>query len=469
MLNKYITKTIKKFFPYKPTAAQEVFFEQISRYLLEDDSDKIFILKGYAGTGKTASVAALVQGMKAHKMQVVLLAPTGRAAKVFSEYANTPAWTIHKHIYRQQSETDGEGHFVLDFNKARNTLFIIDEASMLSDEDIYSPFGSGRLLSDVFRFVFDAQHNNKLLLVGDTAQLPPVGLPLSHALDSQYITDAFHCKIEEVILTEVIRQKYDSGILKNATELRKSVVKGNSQDLCLEEGVDVKHISGSELLEELSDSYVKQGFEETIVINRSNKRANAYNEGIRRSILDRDSEISVGDYVMIVKNNYFWKDEEGRLDFIANGEIAEIVAFNRIEELYDFRFADVRLRLVNYDIEIATKLLLDTLPSESPALSREDNKRLYFNVLEDYLEIKSKKKRLKALRENPYFNALQVKFAYAITCHKSQGGQWNTVFIDQGYLTDEMLGAEYFRWLYTAITRAQKQVFLINFQEKYRG
>ncbi len=469
MLNKYVTATIKKFFPFKPTAAQELFFEQIGLYLSEYDSDKIFILKGYAGTGKTASVSALVKGMKTHKMQVILLAPTGRAAKIFSENANMPAWTIHKHIYRQQSETDGEGLFVLDFNKAKNTLFIIDEASMLSDEDSYSPFGSGRLFSDVFKFVFDVQKNNKLLLVGDTAQLPPVGLALGHALDSKYIADTFHCKVEKVILTEVIRQKHDSGILRNATALRESIVQGNFQNLRLQESIDVKHISGSELLEELNDAYVKQGFEETIVITRSNKRANAYNNGIRHSILGKDSEISVGDYVMIVKNNYFWRDKEGKLDFIANGEIAEIIAFNRIEELYGFRFADVSLRFVNYDIEIETKLLLDTLMTEAPALSREDNKHLYFKILEDYPEIKSNKKKIKALRENPYFNALQVKFAYAITCHKSQGGQWDTVFVDQGYLTDEMLGAEYFRWLYTAITRAKKQLFLVNFQEKYRG
>lgn len=469
MLNKYITKTIKKVFPFRPTVLQEDFFEQVGEYLLEQDSDKVFILKGYAGTGKTSAVAALVKTMKEHKMRVVLLAPTGRAAKVFSEYAAAPAWTVHKHIYRQQSENEGEGNFVLDFNKAKDTLFIVDEASMLSDEETYSPFGSGRLLSDVFRFVFDTQNNNKLLLVGDTAQLPPVGLELSHALDAVYIKDVFHYRVQEVVLTEIIRQQANSGILKNATRLREGLQNNEMNTLLLTENVDVKHITGGELIEELSEAYGKSGLEETIVITRSNKRANAYNEGIRRTILDKEDEISVGDYLMIVKNNYYWKDEERKLDFIANGEIAEIIKFKRTEELYGFRFASVTLRFVNYDVSIDCKVILNTLTAEAPALSREENKQLYFNVLEDYLDIKNKKKRQKSLRENEYFNALQIKFAYAITCHKSQGGQWDVVFVDQGYLTDEMLGADYYRWLYTATTRAKQRLYFVNFQEKYRG
>lgn len=469
MLNKYITKTIKKVFPFRPTVLQEDFFEQVGEYLLERDSDKVFILKGYAGTGKTSAVAALVKTMKEHKMRVVLLAPTGRAAKVFSEYAAAPAWTVHKHIYRQQSENEGEGNFVLDFNKAKDTLFIVDEASMLSDEETYSPFGSGRLLSDVFRFVFDTQNNNKLLLVGDTAQLPPVGLELSHALDAVYIKDVFHYRVQEVVLTEIIRQQANSGILKNATRLREGLQNNEMNTLLLTENVDVKHITGGELIEELSEAYGKSGLEETIVITRSNKRANAYNEGIRRTILDKEDEISVGDYLMIVKNNYYWKDEERKLDFIANGEIAEIIKFKRTEELYGFRFASVTLRFVNYDVSIDCKVILNTLTAEAPALSREENKQLYFNVLEDYLDIKNKKKRQKSLRENEYFNALQIKFAYAITCHKSQGGQWDVVFVDQGYLTDEMLGADYYRWLYTATTRAKQRLYFVNFQEKYRG
>lgn len=469
MLNNYISETIKKIFPFEPTALQEDFFRQISNYLFEKESAKLFILKGYAGTGKTTVVSSLVQTMKKHKMRVILLATTGRAAKVFSEYANYSAWTIHKHIYRQQSEEEGVGNFVLDFNKARDTLFIVDEASMLSDEDTFSPFGSGRLLCDLFRFVFDTQCNNKLLLVGDVAQLPPVGLDISHALDAKYIMDNFHYDVQELTLTEVIRQKTDSGILDNATFLRESLRNGNTKKLKLTESTDVKYLSGNELIEELSDAYNRDGLEQTIVVTRSNKRANAYNEGIRRTILDKDSEIAVGDYLMIVKNNYYWKDEEQKLDFIANGEIAEIKSFRRSEDLYGFRFADVCLRLVNYDIEITVKILLNTLTTEAPALSKEENKQLYFNVMEDYSDIRAKKKRQKALRENPYFNALQVKFAYAITCHKSQGGQWDNVFVDQGYLTDEMLGADYFRWLYTAVTRAKKRLFFVNFQEKYRG
>lgn len=468
MLNKYIIKTIKKVFRFQPTALQNYFFEEISTYLLERASDKVFILKGYAGTGKTSLVAALVKTLREHKKHVVLLAPTGRAAKVFSEYAAYPAWTIHKHIYRQQSEEEGLGSFRLDFNRAKDTLYIIDEASMLSDAESHSPFGSGRLLYDVFKFIFERQNNNKLLLVGDTAQLPPVGLEISHALDAAYISEVFAFAVQEVVLTEVIRQEADSGILKNATILREQLREQSNASLELAESVDVKHISGAELIEEIADAYGSQGVEETIVITRSNKRANAYNEGIRRTILYKESEIAVGDYLMIVKNNYYWKDEQRKLEFIANGEIAEITAFKRSEELYGFHFADVSLRFVNYDIEIDVKIILDTLVADAPALSKEENKQLYLNVMEDYRQLGSKKKRQKALRENEYFNALQVKFSYAITCHKSQGGQWNTVFIDQGYLTDDMLGAEYYRWLYTAITRAQKKLFLVNFQEKYK-
>ncbi|PVX49368.1 exodeoxyribonuclease-5 [Balneicella halophila] len=468
MLNKYISESIKKFFPHTPTDLQLDFFDRISNYLLDRNSNKVFILKGYAGTGKTSAVAALVKAMKKQKMKIILLAPTGRAAKVFSGFANTPTWTIHKHIYRQKSDEDGMGDFVLNFNKARNTLFIIDEASMLSDEDTYSPFGSGRLLTDVFRFIFETGNNNKLLLVGDTAQLPPVGLELGHALDASYIYETFHYSVEEITLKEVIRQEFDSGILENATSLRKKLTANETDTLKLSESFDVMHITGGELIERLSDSYSKEGVEETIVITRSNKRANGYNEGIRKTILYREDEVAVGDYLMVVKNNYYWKDDEAKLEFIANGEIAEITAFKRIEELYGFRFAEVSLRFVNYDIEIETKILLDTLTSQSPALSREENKQLYLNVLEDYADLTNKKKRQKAMRENPYFNALQVKFAYAITCHKSQGGQWDVVFVDQGYLTDDMLGDDYYRWLYTAVTRAKKKLFFVNFQEKYR-
>ncbi len=469
MLNKYVSETIKKLFPFAPTALQNDFFDRIGEYLLLADIDKVFILKGYAGTGKTAAVATLVNAMRKLKMKVVLLAPTGRAAKIFSEYANFPAWTIHKHIYRQKSEESGEGHFVLDFNKAKDTLFIIDEASMLSDEDSFSPFGSGQLLTDVFRFIFDRENNNKLLLVGDTAQLPPVGLELSHALDADYIKERFYYQVEEAILTEIIRQEAGSGILENATFLREKLFKGDTSSFKLTESTDVKHINGEELLEELADAYARNGLEETIVITRSNKRANAYNEGIRRMILEKESEISVGDFVMIVKNNYYWKDEGKKLDFIANGEIAEIKKFRKTEELYGFRFAEVVLYFLNYNIEVECKILLNTLTAEASALSREETKTLYYRVMEDYQDLQTKKQRQKAMRENAYFNALQVKFSYAITCHKSQGGQWDTVFVDQGYLLDDMLGNSYFRWLYTAVTRAKKQLYFVNFQDKYKG
>lgn len=469
MLNNYIKKSIKNQFNYKLTHFQTIFIDLVSKFLLEINSSDIFLLKGYAGTGKTTVVSALVKALRENKMKTILLAPTGRAAKVFGNYAECSAFTIHKHIYRQRSEVDGEGEFELDFNKSRDTLFIIDEASMLANDEGYSPFGSGNLLDDVIKYIYLGKRNNKLLLVGDIAQLPPVGLEVSHALDTEYLEMRYQINTREVQLTEIIRQKRNSEILTNATRLRTYLTENKQGELFLSaDGVDVKHISGEDLIEELSDAYGKSGQEETLVITRSNKRANAYNEGIRRMILYKESEIASGDYLMIVKNNYFWKDDNKKMDFIANGEIAEVKQFFRSEELYGFRFADVVLRFVNYDIEMETKILLDTLTSEAPALTREQNKIFYYKVLEDYEHLKNKKARQKALRENLYFNALQVKFSYAITCHKSQGGQWDIVFIDQSYLVEEMLTADYYRWLYTAITRAKRKLFFVNFKEEYR-
>lgn len=471
MLNKYISKTIKNNFPFTPTNSQTLFCDKISEYILDDNSINIFILKGYAGTGKTTTIATLVKALKEQKIRTILLAPTGRAAKVFGEYAETPAWTIHKHIYRQQSENEGMGFFSLDYNKAKNTLFIVDEVSMLADEDnINSAFGTGNLLNDLIRFVFNDK-NNKLLLVGDTAQLPPVGLTLSHALNKTYINEQYNIDTNEITFTEVIRQKNDSYILHNATKLRQQISNNTIGELNIYlNNTEVKAIKGNELIEELSDAYSSFGIDETLVITRSNKRANAYNEGIRRTILYKESEISKGDFIMIVKNNYFWKDDEKKIDFIANGEIAEVCHVYNTEEIYGFRFVDIDIRLINYNLEIKVKVLLETLSTNTPALSYEQNKELYRNIItEEYPHIKNKKQLHKKIRENDFFNALQVKFAYAITCHKSQGGQWDTVFIDQGYLTDEMLNSEYYRWLYTAITRAKKRLFFVNFQEKYQN
>lgn len=468
MLNKHISTTIKKSFSFELTEHQEFFFDRIGCYITENAEDKIFLLKGYAGTGKTTSIGALVKALKTQKIRTVLLAPTGRAAKVFGEYAKTSAWTIHKYIYRQESESDGMGSFSLNYNKSRDTLFIVDEASMLADEENYtSPFGTGNLLGDLLQFVFNNK-NNKLLLVGDSAQLPPIGLNISHALNGEYIQKHYGFEVEEVVFKEVIRQSVDSDILLNATNLRVKLANKESANLRLQTGSkDVRSIMGGELIEELTDAYASFGLEETLVITRSNKRANAYNEGIRRTILYKETEIASGDYLMIVKNNYFWKDEEEKLDFIANGEIAEVLTLRKIEVLYGFRFADVDLRLVNYDMELNVKILLDTLTANTPALSYEQNKELYNAVAADYPNIKNRKRLLKKVRENTYFNALQVKFAYAITCHKSQGGQWDCVFVDQGYLTDEMVDADYYRWLYTAITRAKKRLYFVNFQDRY--
>ena len=469
MINNYLERQIKENFPYQPTLEQDFAVKSLSDYLLSTKTDEIFVLRGYAGTGKTSLVGALVKTMDQLKQKTVLLAPTGRAAKVFSAYAGHPAYTIHKRIYRQQSFSNELSNFSLNDNLATHTLFIVDEASMIANDGLSgSMFGTGRLLDDLIQFVYSGQ-GCRLLLLGDTAQLPPVGEEYSPAL----LTDAlkgYGLEVREVDLTQVVRQVQESGILWNATRLRQLIADDNCYALPkikISGFPDIKVVPGVELIDELTTCYERDGMDETIVICRSNKRANIYNNGIRAQILWREDELNTGDYLMIAKNNYFWAEAYKEMDFIANGEIAVVRRVRRTREMYGFRFAQVTLRFPDQnDFELEANVLLDTLRSESPALSKEDNDRLFYTVLEDYADIPLKRDRMKKMKADPHYNALQVKYAYAITCHKAQGGQWENVFLDQGYLTDEYLTPDYFRWLYTAFTRATKTLYLVNYPQQ---
>ncbi len=474
MINKYLASQIKTNFPFNPTSQQEKSLELISEFIISGNDRKVFLLCGYAGTGKTTLVSALVRTMEQLERKTVLLAPTGRAAKVFSTYSGKSAYTIHKWIYRQKSILDAS-QFSLMENKASNTLFIVDEASMISNAGV-SNFGSGALLDDLVEFVYSG-NGCSLLLLGDTAQLPPVGEDISPALSHDYLRSMF-LDVTTMELTQVMRQLDGSGILFNATMLREAICRGETSllpKIRLTGFADVCCVSGDELIEAIESSYGDVGMNDTIVLCRSNKRANVYNEGIRRRILYREEELCRGDLLMVVKNNYYWREVLGRedknllekLDFIANGDMAEIVRVGGVEEMYGFRFADVTLSLVDYeDCEIDVKIMLDTLVSESPSLTRDENERLFSAVWEDYPEIRSRRKRMEQVRNNSYYNAIQVKYGYAVTCHKAQGGQWNRVFIDQGYMSEDMAGGDYYRWLYTAFTRASGKLYLVNWNEK---
>lgn len=457
-------------FPFEPTVEQEKIIEKLSEFILSGNDRKVFLLCGYAGTGKTSLVSALVRTMEQLERKTVLLAPTGRAAKVFSHHSGKSAHTIHKCIYRQKSIMDSST-FTLAENRIQNTLFIVDEASMISNDAMS---GTGGLLDDLIEFVYSG-HGCSMLLLGDTAQLPPVGEYLSPALTESYLRSMF-LDVTATRLTQVMRQLSESGILYNATMLRQRIDEEDTYDppqITLKGFDDICSVHGEELIEAIESCYDKAGVDDTIILCRSNKRANVYNEGIRRRILYREEELCRGELLMIVKNNYFWREELGKedktllekLDFIANGDIAEIIRVNGTEEMYGFRFADVTLSLIDYeDCEIDVKIMLDTLTSESPSLTREENERLFAAVWEDYPEIRSKRKRMELIRKNPYYNALQVKYGYAITCHKAQGGEWKRVFIDQGYISEDMISPDYYRWLYTAFTRASEKLHLVNWK-----
>ena len=469
MIGTYLGEQIKTNFPYKPTFEQENVLKKLADFLFCRKIETLFLLKGYAGTGKTSLIGALVKTLDQLEQKCVLLAPTGRAAKVFSQYAGHPAYTIHKKIYRQRNFSNEMDNFSVNDNLHQHTLFIVDEASMIANDGLSgSMFGTGRLLDDLIQYVYSGQ-GCRLMLIGDTAQLPPVGEEESPALSARAL-EAYGLEVYESMLTEVVRQLHDSGILWNATELRRFISEEDFftlPSIKVEDFPDIKMVPGNELVEAITDSYDRVGMDDTIVVCRSNKRANIYNKGIRNMILYREEELESGDLLMVAKNNYFWSEGCKEIDFIANGDIAVVRRVRKEREMYGFRFADVLLRFPDYDdLELEVTLLLDTLHTETPALPKEMSDRLFCSVLEDYADITTKRERMKKMRADPYYNALQVKYAYAVTCHKAQGGQWKRVFLDQGYMTEDMLSPDYFRWLYTAFTRATETLYLVNWPKE---
>ncbi len=469
MLKNQIISILTDNLGYQPTPGQHKLIDKLADFILQPGRKEVLVVKGYAGTGKTTLVRSMVNTLKKLRIKSVLLAPTGRAAKVLAAFTRVNAYTIHKKIYRQKSSKDGFGKFVLEKNLHTNTFFIIDEASMISNQSSeMSIFGSGRLLDDLIQYVYNDRHC-KLILIGDTAQLPPVGLDISPALNLQNL-QSYGLGAEEVFLPEIIRQSKDSGILFNATKIRSMIEERRIElpQLSLKGFPDVARISGEDLTEQITSAYDHNGLDETLIVVRSNKMANKYNQGIRSRILWREEQISVGDYLMVVKNNYYWLSDNEKIDFIANGDIMEIMKIHHFQERYGFHFADISLRFVDYkDIEVEVKIILDTLNIETAALNMEQNKELFNAVLEDYQEIKSKKEQFDRLKNDPFFNALQVKFSYAVTCHKAQGGQWKVVFIDQGYLYDDRINLEYLRWIYTALTRSMEKLYFVNFSDEF--
>lgn len=468
MLADHIASNILSKINEKPTPSQVRLVETLAAFTINPDEESILVVRGYAGTGKTTAISAYVKMLNQMKLKSVLLAPTGRAAKVLSFYSGEQAYTIHKKIYRQRSSKDGFGRFILDKNLHTRTFFIVDEASMISNQKQEgSVFGSGCLLDDLMEYVYNGK-GCKLLLVGDIAQLPPVGLEKSPALNKE-ILKVYSDSIIEDELSEVVRQGKESGILYNASIIRHRLKKLDfSLPLLKLDGFeDIERIGGTDLIEAIASNYQKYGLEQSIIVSRSNKRANKYNQGVRNSILGREEELVSGDLLMVVKNNYFWLKDSTEVEFIANGDIIEVLRIYKYQDLYGYRFADCRIRLIDFDLEADVKLMLNVLYEDTPALSGEKNKEIYYKILEDYSGIKSKKKQYESVRNNEYFNAIQVKFAYAVTCHKSQGGQWKSVFIDQGYIEKESIGIEYLRWLYTALTRATEKVYLVNFPDYF--
>ena len=470
-----VTSLLLKEFPYEPTHGQKKVLEKIAIFLTDSwkEPNSLFILKGYAGTGKTTIVSSLVNVLPKLQRKSSLMAPTGRAAKVLSAYAQRPANTIHRKIYFARTTKDGSIALKLQQNLHKQTLFIVDEASMIQHSTLSetSLFSTRNLLDDLFEYVFCGE-GCRMMFIGDTAQLPPVGLENSPALDLDFLRKTYHLSIDTYELTEVVRQEKHSGILMNATAVRNQITREEWRlplFSLMKAHTDVIRINGSELEDALNSAFSGSGKENNVVVCRSNKRANIFNREIRKRILFLEEEINNGDFMMVVKNNYYWLPEGSSAGFVANGDIIELIRIRRIEEIYGFRFADVTIRFVDYPNEkdMDVKILLDTLSSESPALSSADNNRLFQEVMKDYEELSSRRGRMEKVKINPYFNALQVKFAYALTCHKTQGGQWDTVFIDQGWLNEKMMNLDYLHWLYTALTRATKKLYLVNFDEKF--
>ncbi|MCK9613410.1 MAG: AAA family ATPase [Bacteroidales bacterium] len=455
-----------------PTSTQETAIEKLSGFIASEEKKRLFLLKGYAGTGKTSIVGVLVKILPQIGVDTYLMAPTGRAAKVLAAYSGHPAYTIHKGIYHVGDDESGF-YITLRENKRKNTVFIVDEASMIAGDTAgkHELFPASNLLDDLLTYVYSGE-NCSLVMVGDTAQLPPVGTEISPAFNENLLSKSFFLNITSCELTEVVRQEETSGILANATHIRKIIHAPKFRKDFFETASykDVIRISGTELEDALNTAYSAAGDTESIVICRSNKRANLYNNEIRKRLLFREGTINSGDKIMIVKNNYYWLSKKSKAGFIANGDIAEILRIRKLEQINDvFSFADATIRLVDYPEEkdIDVKLLLNTLSSELPSLPNSEFRNLFHAISENYSHIPEKNKRLKQIYNDPYINALQIKFAYAMTCHKTQGGQWQNVFVEQGYLTDEMVNREYLRWLYTAITRATGKLFLVNFHDRF--
>ena len=462
MLQSFIASRIKDQLPFEPNEQQVQLLDTLGSFLMSTDKEKIFLLKGYAGTGKTSVVSALVRALNELKQKTILMAPTGRAAKVISGYSGYPAFTIHKKIYRQKSMS--EFRFQLADNLNTHTLFIVDEASMISNAGTESTFGSGRLLDDLIHFVYGAD-GCSLLLLGDIAQLPPVMQPNSPALEKEQLS-AYGLNVTEFTLTLVVRQALESGILHNATFIRQQLTEEQTTEFPsfeLDGFNDIRKLNGSELIDEIQKAYDGVGVEDTIVVTRSNKRANIYNNGIRSRVMMKEDELSNGDLLMVTRNNYFWNKPYKEIDFIANGDILQITRVGKHHDLYGFRFVDLTLHSLDFDWEIDARIWLDSVQSESPAQMNEMTNQLFEAVGEDYPEITNKRERFKKILENEYYNALQVKFAYAVTCHKAQGGQWKKVFIDPGQVPEDRINTDFYRWLYTALTRATETVFLVNF------
>ncbi|KAA5821477.1 AAA family ATPase [Algibacter amylolyticus] len=462
---------IKQQFPFQPTIKQNIVLQQLAEFIFSKNSNDLYLLKGYAGTGKTTIVGAIVSNLWKAKKSAVLMAPTGRAAKVISNYSKKEAFTIHKKIYFPKKEKSGGVKFVLQPNKHKNTIFIVDEASMIPDTPTDSKqMDSGSLLDDLIQYVYGG-HNCKLLLIGDTAQLPPVKLDISPALDERTLALNYDKEVTRMELDEVVRQEQDSGILVNATILRDTLSSNffESFKFDIKGFADIiRLVDGYEIMDAINDSYSELGKEETAIIVRSNKRANLYNQQIRNRILFNEHELTAGDYLMVVKNNYFWIKPTTEAGFIANGDIIEVLEIFGIQELYGFRFAEVKIRMVDYPkmAPFETVLMLDTIDAETPSLPYEDSNRLYQEVMKDFEDETSKYKKFLKVKSNKHFNALQVKFSYAITCHKSQGGQWDTVFVEQPYLPNG-IDKDYLRWLYTAVTRAKEKLYLIGFKDEF--
>lgn len=469
MIQDELVYQILQDFGFEPTQDQRNALHIFARFMTDRSENAAMILRGSAGTGKTSLAGAIVRAVNRLRIKVSLLAPTGRAAKVFSLNAGLAASTIHRKIYREKAFNGADGQFQLNNNMFRDMLFMVDEASMISLSQSNTTFGSGRLLDDLVQYVYSSGANCRLLLIGDKAQLPPVGEQESPALRAD-VLKAYGLQVYECDLDEVLRQSQHSGILWNATAIREMITYNTATQLPqihLKGFADISIVQGNELIESLASSYSAVGMDETMVITRSNKRANIFNQGIRNTILGREEELTTGDLVMVVKNKYLEKDRSTDISFIANGDHAVVRRVRNIHELYGFRFADVALEFPDYNnTELDTVVVLDTLTTEAPALTHEQNNKLFQSVMEDYADVPRKADRMKQLREDEYFNAMQIKFGYAVTCHKAQGGQWAHIYLDQGYMTDEMLTPDYIHWLYTAFTRATEHLYLVNWSKK---